>query len=113
MRRCGVRAYPTRLRRRSVVLGATVRVNDLARDLGPLEWAWELRVEGRKLARGSGAKVVPADSVIRLEEARARLVGTGRATLALKLFGNGVDETNDYGFVVTGGSGRGTSVRAR
>jgi len=88
-------------------------VNDLARELGQLEWAWELRVEGGKLARGSGATVVPADSVVRLGEARARLVGAGRATLTLMLSGDGVDETNDYGFVVTGGSGRGTSARAR
>ena len=88
-------------------------VNDLARDLGPLEWAWELRIEGEKLARGSGTTLVPADSIVNLGEARTRIVGEGRASLALKLSGNGVDETNDYGFVVTGGSGRGTSARAR
>jgi beta-mannosidase len=88
-------------------------VNDLARELGPLEWAWELRIEGEKLARGSGTTVVPADSVMHLGKARASLAGAGHATLALKLSGDDVDETNDYSFAVTGGSGRGTSALAR
>ena len=78
-------------------------VNDLARDLGPLEWDWDLYLDGASVARGSGETEVPADSVTRVGETRARLPGVGRATLVLRLSGEGVDESNTYEFDVTDG----------
>ncbi|HET7271014.1 MAG TPA: hypothetical protein VFI90_07980, partial [Rubrobacter sp.] len=81
-------------------------VNDLARDLGPLEWDWDLYLDGASVARGSGETEVPADSVTRVGETRARLPGVGRATLVLRLSGEGVDESNTYEFDVTDGRGR-------
>ena len=77
-------------------------VNDFARDLGPLRWAWEISVEGGTVAAGSGETKVSADSVTRLGEARARLADAGRATLYLRLFGDGVDEATAYEFAVKG-----------
>ena len=80
-------------------------VNDLARDLGPLEWNWEVHVDGGKSAHGSGETVVPADSVMRIGEAKTRLSGAGRATLTLGLSCDGVSEKNAYEFVITGRRG--------
>ncbi len=77
-------------------------VNDLGRDLGPLRWTWEISVEGESVAAGSGETKIFADSVTRLGEARLRLARAGRATLYLRLSGDGVDEANAYEFAVTG-----------
>jgi beta-mannosidase len=87
-------------------------VNDFARDLGRLDWTWELYLDGAGVARGSGETEIPADSVTRVGEARARLPEAGRATLVLRLSGEGVDETNTYDFIVTDRR-RGRSNQAR
>jgi hypothetical protein len=76
-------------------------VNDLARDLGPLEWTWEVQIDGRTVAGGAGETEIPADSVTRVGEAETRLAGAGKGTLILRLSGDGVKETNSYDFVVT------------
>jgi beta-mannosidase len=88
-------------------------VNDLARDLGPLVWTWEVHIDGKKVDRGSEVTGIPADSVTRVGEARARLAEIGNGTLTLSLSGDGVDETNAYDFVVTERSRRGPSARAQ
>jgi hypothetical protein len=82
-------------------------VNDLACDLGPLGWTWEIHIEGKIVARGSGETEIPAGSVTRVGEARTALADAGRGTLILALSGPGVDETNAYGFVVTSRARRG------
>jgi beta-mannosidase len=82
-------------------------VNDFVRDLGPVEWTWELNVGWETMARGSGTTEIPGDSVTRLGKAKARLSGVGKATLVLKLSGERVDETNTYDFSVTGHARRG------
>jgi beta-mannosidase len=87
-------------------------VNDFARDLGRLDWTWELYLDGAGVARGSGETEIPADSVTRVGEARARLPEAGRATLVVRLSGEGVDETNTYDFIVTDRR-RGRSNQAR
>jgi beta-mannosidase len=83
-------------------------VNDLARELGPLEWTWEVRIDGDTVDRGFGKTQVAADSVARLGEARTRLPHVGKGTLNLGLSGDGVEETNSYDFVVTSRSRRGS-----
>jgi beta-mannosidase len=88
-------------------------VNDLARDLGRLDWTWELYLDGARIARGSGEMEIPADSVTRIGEARATLSGAGRAALIIRLSGEGVDETNKYDFIVTDRAGRWRSNRER
>jgi beta-mannosidase len=90
----------------SYTVGTTVSlplfvVNDLVRGLGRLRWDWEISVEGVDLASGSGETEIPGDSALRVGEARARLAETGRVALYLTLSGEGVDETNTYGFEVT------------
>jgi beta-mannosidase len=87
-------------------------VNDFARDLGRLDWTWELYLDGGSVARGSGVTEIPADSVTRIGEAKARFSEKGRATLVLRLSGEGVDETNTYDFIVTDRH-RGRSNQAR
>jgi beta-mannosidase len=82
-------------------------VNDLARDLGPLDWIWEVRIDGQAVDRGSGETEIPADSVTRVGEARTRLPGPGKGALILGLSGDGVDEKNAYDFVITSRSRRG------
>lgn len=92
-------------------------VNDLPSPLGRLGWAWELRLDGTEVARGSGETEIPADSVVRIGRAAAMLPSSGHATLNLSLFGgpHGVapitpegreETTNRYEFVVRGGSTR-------
>jgi beta-mannosidase len=76
-------------------------VNDLARDLGPLSWTWEVQIDGDTVDRGFGETDVPGDSVACLGEARTRLPHAGKGTLILGLSGDGVKETNSYDFVVT------------
>lgn len=75
-------------------------VNDLARGLGRLRWSWELSIEGAGIAQGSGEVEVSADSVVRIGRARARLPIPGRAELRLRLYGEGVEASNAYGFFV-------------
>jgi beta-mannosidase len=75
-------------------------VNDLARELGPLEWSWEVRIDGDTVDRGSGETDVPAGSVARLGGAKTRLLRAGKGTLILGLAGDGVKESNSYDFVV-------------
>jgi beta-mannosidase len=76
-------------------------VNDLARDLGSLEWTWEVQMDGQTVARGFGESEIPADSVTRVGEARTRLSKAGKGTLTLGISGDGVGEKNAYEFVVT------------
>jgi beta-mannosidase len=76
-------------------------VNDLARDLGPLEWTWEVQIGGRTVAGGAGTTEIPADAVARVGEAQTRLAYAGKGTLTLGLSGDGVKETNSYDLVVT------------
>jgi beta-mannosidase len=83
-------------------------VNEFVRNLGPLQWGWEISVEGIPVARGSGETEISGDSVTRVGEARALLAEVGRATLYLRLAGDGMEETNAYEFDVTGRVRRGT-----
>jgi len=76
-------------------------VNDLARDLGPLEWTWEVQIDGRTVAGGAGETEIPADSVTRVGEAETRLAYAGNGTLILALSGDSLKERNTYDFVVT------------
>jgi beta-mannosidase len=79
-------------------------VNDLPRSLGRIGWNWELHLEGTVFADGSGKVEIPADSVVRLGLARAKLPSPGRAVLRLFLLGEGeASKTNSYGFFVRGG----------
>jgi beta-mannosidase len=92
--------------------GATISlpvfvVNDLARDLGTLDWTWEVQVDGRSVAGGAGETEIPADSVTRLGEAEARIAYAGNGTLVLALFGDGIKESNSYDFLVTSRPRRG------
>ena len=82
-------------------------VNDLARELGPLRWTWEVRVDGRTVADGAGETDIPADSVTRVAEAETKLAYAGKGTLILELSGEGVNEANSYGFAVTSPARRG------
>ena len=76
-------------------------MNDLSRDLGPLEWTWEVEVDGETVAGGSGETEVPADSVRRVGEVKTMLSNAGKGVLTLSLSGDGVSEKNAYGFAVT------------
>jgi hypothetical protein len=76
-------------------------VNDLPRALGRVAWIWELYVEGEMVAQGAGELQVPADSVVGIGRAGAKRTVPGRATLLLKLSGEGAtDEANSYEFLV-------------
>ncbi len=87
-------------------------INDFARDLGSLEWTWDLYLDGARIARGAGEMEMPADSVRRIGQARAKLSDAGNATLVLGLSGEGVEETNSYEFTVTDRR-RGSATPAR
>jgi len=93
--------------RESYVVGGGISfplfvVNDLPRELGHVEWIWELYVEDDRVARGAGETEVPADSVVGIGRARAQLPAPGRATLLLKLSVEGVtNEANGYEFLVS------------
>src|SRR5918998_3715973 len=79
-------------------------VNDLRRPLGRIGWTWDLYAEGATVAHGSGDTEIPADSVVRIGQARAKLPSPGHAVLRLVLLGEGeADKTNSYEFVVRGG----------
>jgi hypothetical protein len=82
-------------------------VNDLARDLGPLEWTWEVQLDGRTVAGGAGETAIPADSVTQVGEAETMLASAGNGILILALSGAGLKERNSYDFVVTSRSRRG------
>jgi len=72
-------------------------VNDLRRELGCLEWSWELYLEGTWVSGGSGETEIPADSVVQVGRARTELPAPGRATLRLSLFGEGeANKTSSY-----------------
>jgi beta-mannosidase len=76
-------------------------VNDLPRSLGCIGWSWELHLEDAAVAHGSGEDEIPADSVVRLGQARAKLPSPGRAVLRLFLLGEGeANKTNSYEFYV-------------
>jgi beta-mannosidase len=75
-------------------------VNDLPRGLRRLRWSWEMRIEGAEVAQGSGEAEIAADSVARIGRAEAGLPIPGRATLRLRLYGEGVEASNAYGFFV-------------
>jgi beta-mannosidase len=75
-------------------------VNDFARGLGRLCWAWELHIEGDKIARDYGEAEIAAGSVTTIGRARARLPIPGRATLQLRLHGEGIEASNAYDFFV-------------
>jgi beta-mannosidase len=77
-------------------------VNDLARDLGSLQWTWEVRIDGRRVAGGAGETEIPADKVTRVGEAETRLDFAGEGRLILEVSGDGVKKTNAYDFCVTG-----------
>jgi beta-mannosidase len=81
-------------------------INDLARELGPVEWTWEIWVDGRAIAGGVGETGIPADSVTAVGEAETTLSNTGKGTLILGLAGDGVKESNSYDFAVTSRSRR-------
>jgi hypothetical protein len=81
-------------------------VNDLAQDLGALEWTWVVQIDGRTVAGGVRETDISADSVTSVGEAETRLANAGKGTLILALSGGGVEETNSYDFVVTSRSRR-------
>lgn len=79
-------------------------VNDLPRALGRVDWNWELCVQGERVAHGAGEMEVPADSVVGIGRARAKLTAPGRATLQLKLsVERATNEDNSYEFLVRSG----------
>jgi beta-mannosidase len=91
-------------------------VNDLPRPIGRIGWTWELYLQGEVVAYGSGETDIPADSVVRLGQARAKLSSPGRVVLRLILLGKGeAHKTNSYGFFVRGGRAlrRGTLTLGR
>jgi beta-mannosidase len=91
-------------------------VNDLPRPIGRIGWTWELYLQGEVVAHGSGETYIPADSVVRLGQARAKLSSPGRVVLRLILLGKGeAHKTNSYGFFVRGGRAlrRGTLTLGR
>ena len=91
-------------------------VNDLPRPIGRIGWTWELYLQGEVVAHGSGETDIPADSVVRLGQARAKLSSPGRVVLRLVLLGKGeAHKTNSYGFFVRGGRAprRGTLTLGR
>lgn len=75
-------------------------VNDLARDLGGLDWRWALTLDGEEVAREEGTVAVPADSVVIPGRVRVALPRTGRAELRLQLSGS-LEAENLYRFTVT------------
>ena len=81
-----------------------VVVNDLPQSLGWLKWTYELHVEGARVAHGSGEAEIPADTVVRLGQAKAKLLVPGHATLRLSLLGEEeADKINSYDFFIRGG----------
>lgn len=74
-------------------------VNDLRRWLQETGWGWELRQDGDLIASDSGESHVPPDSVVEVGRVRARLSGTGRYELVLKLSGE-QEASNRYEFRV-------------
>lgn len=85
-------------------------VNDLARELGEVNWVWELLIGGSRSARGGGQTQVPGDSVLRIGEVVATLPSSGFALLRLRLFADGVSARNEYEFKVGRSECRGPSA---
>ncbi len=78
-------------------------VNDLARGLGGVLWAWELIIGGSSVARGGGEAEIPEDSVVGIGEAGAALQAPGPAVLRLRLFAGEKTVSNEYAFRVSEG----------
>jgi beta-mannosidase len=76
-------------------------INDLSRELGMVDWSWELFLGGSSAAHGGGETTVPKDSVVRIGEAVATLSTSGPAVLRLTLFGEEGPLSNEYEFVVS------------
>ncbi|HET9966577.1 MAG TPA: glycoside hydrolase family 2 TIM barrel-domain containing protein [Rubrobacter sp.] len=76
-------------------------INDLSRELGIVDWSWELFLGGSSAAHGGGETTVPKDSVVRIGEAVATLSTSGPAVLRLTLFGEEGPLSNEYEFVVS------------
>ena len=74
-------------------------VNDLARGLGKVRWAWELRLGLESVARGGGEAKIPEDSVVEIGEAEATLSVQGPAVL--RLFVREGTVSNEYAFRVS------------
>jgi len=76
-------------------------INDLSRELGMVDWSWELFLGGSSAARGGGETRVPKDSVVRIGEAVATLSVSGTAVLRLRLSGEEGSAQNEYEFSVS------------
>jgi beta-mannosidase len=76
-------------------------INDLSRELGMVDWSWELFLGGSSAARGGGETRVPKDSVVRIGEAVATLSVSGPAVLRLRLSGEEGPAQNEYEFSVS------------
>jgi len=76
-------------------------INDLSRELGMVDWSWELFLGGSSAARGGGETRVPKDSVVRIGEAVATLSVSGPAVLRLRLSGEEGSAQNEYEFSVS------------
>jgi beta-mannosidase len=76
-------------------------INDLSRELGMVDWSWELFLGGSSAARGGGGTRVPKDSVVRIGEAVATLSASGSAVLRLRLSGEEGPLSNEYEFLVS------------
>ena len=75
-------------------------INDLLREIGQVDWEWELLVGGSSVASGEGETSIPKDCVVGIGEAVATPPAPGPAILKLRLFG---DEplSNEYRFSVS------------
>lgn len=78
-------------------------VNDFMRGLERVRWSWELSIEGTGIAQDSGEVGISPDSVVRVGQIRGRLPIPGRARLQLRLYGEGVEASNAYDFLVKDG----------
>jgi beta-mannosidase len=76
-------------------------INDLSRELGMVDWSWELFLGGSSAAHGGGGTRVPKDSVVRIGEAVATLSASGSAVLRLRLSGEEGPLSNEYEFLVS------------
>src|SRR5215210_7246405 len=80
-------------------------INDLPRELGIVNWSWELLIGESVTARGGGETKIPKDSVVRVGEAVATLPASGPAILRLSLYG-GEPASNEYEFLVSQAAAR-------
>ncbi|MBA2343774.1 MAG: beta galactosidase jelly roll domain-containing protein [Rubrobacter sp.] len=89
----------------SYEVGATISlplyvVNDLSKALTGVTVGWDLHLGDGRVASGGVEVEIPADSVKRVGEVKARLSGQGSAKLRLSLSGNWVNVDNVYEFIV-------------